>query len=143
MKFVICFCLCAVFITIGLFFTNVPPARQTKTTINKIQEQLDFEPENVHNGVITFYVDEHIWLKEGLLDRCAVKNCLITQESKNWNLFLLILYVLESMKSDSNALILLPNSVIPPTRPEDQIWILNLMESPVNTHNLEKWNRLV
>jgi hypothetical protein len=52
-------------------------------------------------------------------------------------------WILESMQTLSDALILLPSSPIPLNRTVNQIWIMNLMESPVNTENLESWNEMV
>lgn len=54
--------------------------------------------------------------------------------------FVMRFKILESMRNLSDVLILLPNSQLLTNRSANQIFVMVLMESPVNTPGLERWN---
>ncbi|CAD5220581.1 unnamed protein product [Bursaphelenchus xylophilus] len=117
-----------VFLLWFLLINFGPKRKKTKENDDIIQRQLMEVPKDTFDGYINIYVANDIPVDEGVntFKNCPVSNCLIHRNAAAY--------------PKANAVILTSKSKLPGDKTSGQVWILSLMESPLNTQGLAELN---
>ncbi|CAD5214640.1 unnamed protein product [Bursaphelenchus okinawaensis] len=115
-----------VFLLWFLLINFGPRKRKLPLHDDVIQQQLMDIPRNTKDDYVHIYVADDIPVDYNVFKGCPVSNCVI--------------YRNDSLLSQADAVVLTPKSKITTVRPPHQTWIMSLMESPLNTQDLEEFH---